>query len=513
VTDQIGYIGKRIQQLSTSLAIKTLQIAKVESTDSIFNQLFDAQENAFFYLGEYLCTKDESMKDQLIAFVKIVVRHPCSTPVSWDQTITIVHSSRTVVMELMEAETKNLKISIETLLDVMKELDSVYHLICNTIMSRNKDILTLAKSALDESNKDLQTTLRELSALKNALNQATIFSITDKDDNIVYVNDNFCKLYKYTREELIGKNHYILYSQLHPDQFFVEIREKIKNGEVWTGEIYNKAKDGSIYCIDTTLVPFIDQNGETYQHISIQYDITEKKKTEEMLLKTEKLSMVGELAAGIAHEIRNPLTTIKGFVQLLSEYDLGKSYASTILDEIDRINFIVSEFMVFAKPHTIYFSKCNINETVKSVIKFLEPEAHLKNVIIECKCVCRDIWISGEKNQLKQVFLNMIKNAIEAMPAGGKVFVTIESNFSEIVISIEDTGRGMTADQVRRLGEPFYTTKENGNGLGLMVSFKIIETHRGAIEVKSELNRGTKFIISFPKTNNREDITFEARNI
>ncbi|UOK57443.1 ATP-binding protein [Bacillus sp. OVS6] len=198
-----------------------------------------------------------------------------------------------------------------------------------------------------------------------------------------------------------------------------------------------------------------------------------------MLRKAEKLSMVGELAAGIAHEIRNPMTAIKGFVQLLDESFDGMKYADTILAEIERINFIVSEFMVFAKPHATYFSKCSLSEIVKSVIKLLEPEALLKNVVISLSIPSDEVSIFGESNQLKQVFLNMLKNAIESMSAGGNIYVSIEKNLKQIKVSIQDSGIGLSDEEIQKLGIPFYTTKSYGNGLGLMVSYKIVQNHGG----------------------------------
>lgn len=388
-------------------------------------------------------------------------------------------------------------ISVDTFFDSIKTLEYLYQLISKTLLNRYNEELSFTKFALDESNEDLKITLKELADLRKALNEATIFSITDGYDRISYVNDKFCHLYKYTREELIGKKHDLFFSEFHPPSFFNHIWETLKNGEVWNGEILNKAKDGTKIWLDTTFVPFVDLNGEHYQHIAIQYDITERKKTEETLRKTEKLSMIGELAAGIAHEIRNPLTTIRGFVQLFTESGNKREYSDTILDEIERINFIVNEFMVFAKPHTVYFNNCDVKSILISVIKFLEPEALLNNVIIEYQFPSEEVVLNGEKNQLKQVCLNLIKNSIEAMPSGGKITISIETADHDILIKIKDEGVGMEEEQVKRLGEPFFTTKDDGNGLGLMVSYKIIQNHKGTLRVKSKPNQGTSFIIIF----------------
>ncbi|PTY90238.1 hypothetical protein B5V90_06480 [Heyndrickxia sporothermodurans] len=234
--------------------------------------------------------------------------------------------------------------------------------------------------------------------------------------------------------------------------------------------------------------------------MAIQHDITDQKETEEMLLKTEKLSMVGELAAGIAHEIRNPLTTIRGFVQILDHFSEDKKYlySKTILSEIDRINLIVSEFMVFAKPHAVYFNECNVIDILNNALHLLGAEASLKNIEISMNFHPTNIYIYGEKNQLTQVFLNIIKNSIEAIPYGGLITISVTIKNNQVLTSIKDNGIGMTEEQVNKIGQPFYTTKDDGNGLGLMVSYKIIEKHKGRITIDSEPNKGTEFLISFP---------------
>jgi PAS domain S-box-containing protein len=499
---QVEYLGSKIKKLSKHLADRALVISREETDpsfalNSIENHHY-MHEYLFGFLGEYLCTKDELMNHDLITFANLFSHKSVGKLSSLNISINLVHFSRLVINEFLEEEINQNTISTKTLFEVVRMFGPLYQLIVNTIIDHFNNLLSSTQFALNESTKDLKITLQELADLKNALNEATIFAITDKNDMITYANEKFCEVSKYTKEELFGQPHNILNSNYHPKEFFENVLQTIQRGEIWKGEILNKAKDGTFYWVDTTIVPFVDQFGDTYQHISIQYDITEKKKAEEMLLKAEKLSMVGELAAGIAHEIRNPLTTVKGFVQLLTETDGSRMYADTILSEIDRINFIVSEFMVFAKPHTRYFTECNLREILKSIILFLEPEALLKNVDLISMITKQDVLISGEKNQLKQVFLNMIKNAIEAMPNGGKVVISLTSSMAGIIVSIKDTGAGMTPDQVKRIGEPFYTTKSGGNGLGLMVSFKIIQDHRGTIEIESVHGEGTKFIIKFP---------------
>ncbi|WP_442593975.1 PAS domain S-box protein [Neobacillus sp. D3-1R] len=347
----------------------------------------------------------------------------------------------------------------------------------------------------------LKETLKEISDFKFALDQSSIVAITDAKGIITYVNENFCKISKYSTKELIGQDHKILNSGNHPKSFFKELWKTIGNGHVWKGDIQNKAKDGTLYWVDTTIVPFINEYGKPYQYLAIRNDITEKKRTEEIVHRQDKLAAVGQLAAGVAHEIRNPLTSMKGYTEFLSLDETDpqrKEFLDIILDEIDRVNNIVEEFMVLAKPKMIELEEKNIIPIIKNVVSLLEFEARKKNVRLQLECQEEIIQVECDENRLKQVFLNFIKNGIEAMPNGGDLIVKTFVNEQSVQISIQDTGIGISEEKLQKLGEPFFTTKKNGNGLGLMVSFKIIENHNGRVYVESELNKGTTFNILLP---------------
>ncbi len=328
-----------------------------------------------------------------------------------------------------------------------------------------------------KTEEQLKKTLDELSYIKYALDKSSILGILDRHFTYTFVNDAFCDLTKYSKEELIGECHSILDSNYHSADFYPKVFAIIERGEVWKGEIHKRAKDGSTFWVDTTIVPFIKEGREKpFQYVTIQQDITSRKEAEELLQRSEKLSAIGELAAGVAHEIRNPLTTIKGFSQIGIENHL---YRNVVLDEIERINFIVNEFMVLAKPHAIIFSRRNIISIIKYIILMLESESNLKNVHFIFESNYDELFVECEENQLKQVFLNLLKNGIEAMPNGGTVLVNVKKVDDKVKITVRDEGTGIPADKIKRLGEPFFSMKNNGNGLGLMVSYKIIENHRG----------------------------------
>jgi PAS domain S-box-containing protein len=336
--------------------------------------------------------------------------------------------------------------------------------------------------------------------IRFALDQSSIVAITDPNGIITYANDKFIEISKYSKEELLGQSHSIINSGYHPKEFFSDLWKTIKEGKTWTGEICNRNKLGELYWVATTIVPFM-KNGKPYQYIAIRTDITNRKKAEEMLHQQDKLAAVGQLAAGVAHEIRNPLTSMKGYTEFLhsEEKDPNRiEFFEIILDEIDRVNQIVEEFLVLAKPQSVQLETKNIIPIIRNVLSLMEFDARKKNVTFYFESAHDSILVRCDENRLKQVFLNFVKNGIEAMPSGGKIMVRIELKEGEVQISIEDTGVGIPPERLKKLGEPFYTTKKTGNGLGLMVSFKIIEGHKGRIVVESEVNKGTTFNILLP---------------
>ncbi|MCC3646483.1 PAS domain S-box protein [Cytobacillus oceanisediminis] len=234
--------------------------------------------------------------------------------------------------------------------------------------------------------------------------------------------------------------------------------------------------------------------------LSIGTDISDKKKEQEQLLqKSEKLALLGQMAAGIAHEIRNPLTSIKGFVQLFKSSSQKEEYFDIVLSELDRINGIVGEFLVLAKPTADIFEKQDLTKLISEVILLSNTQSILNNVEIKVENNLHSPMIHCEKNQLKQVFLNIIKNAIEAMPDGGQLTIKVmKKTGNTISVQFIDQGVGISEDRISSLGEPFYTTKEKGTGLGLMICYKIIENHNGRLTIESKVGEGTKMEIELP---------------
>ncbi|MBR7878706.1 PAS domain-containing protein [Bacillus velezensis] len=352
------------------------------------------------------------------------------------------------------------------------------------------------------SRKKFQTILQKSRERYQLLIQNSIDTIAViHNDKWVFMNESGISLFEAeTYEDLIGKN---VYDQLHPCDHD-GVKQRIQNiiNRKTESEIIKQSwftfKNRLIYtemvCIPTTFF------GETAVQVILR-DISERKQTEELMLKSEKLSIAGQLAAGIAHEIRNPLPAIKGFLQLMKPtMEENEHYFEIVFSELSRIELILSELLMLAKPQqNAVKERVNLKKIISEVTALLETQANLKGIFIKTDYEHDSMYINGDQNQLKQVFINLIKNAVESMPDGGTVHIIMTEDEYSVNVTVKDEGDGIPENVLKRIGEPFLTTKEKGTGLGLMVTFNLIKNHQGAIQVDSKPDRGTAFHITFPK--------------
>lgn len=240
------------------------------------------------------------------------------------------------------------------------------------------------------------------------------------------------------------------------------------------------------------------EHEEKVLYLSILKDITNKQEAEEMMVRSEKMSVAGQLAAGIAHEIRNPLTSLKGFLQLLQAgVDQKEAYYKIMIDEIDKIETITSELLFISKPLTNHKSYESLNDMISDVLVLLQPQANLRDV--KLKWTNKDaVFIYCDRSQIKQVFINLVKNAIEASNDSGTVEVNIQSTANKVLIDIIDEGVGISEEIIHKLDEPFFTTKQTGTGLGLMITKNILNHHQAKIEIIQNQHKGSTFRIHFP---------------
>jgi PAS domain S-box-containing protein len=360
---------------------------------------------------------------------------------------------------------------------------------------------------------ELHTTKEEEKRLSTLINSMVDFvNFKDGEGRWIQANEYGLKLFQLEDVDYRGKKDSELaqYSKFYSKELiFCETsdEETWLNGTVTRCEEVLPLPDGTFKTFDTVKVPLFHKDGSREGLVIIGRDVTETKEMEERLRRTEKLSVVGELSASVAHEIRNPLTSLKGFVQLLQmENPAHQYYYQIMLDELNRINHIVGELLLLAKPQHIKFSKMSIQKILNDVLSLLNVEASLYNVQIKKNFPGESLLLECEPNQLKQLFINIIKNSIEATKSGGMITITVEPvETNQLSITIMDTGCGISKDRLERMGEPFYSSKDKGTGLGLTVSYKIVQSHQGTIQFDSEIDEGTTVKILFPRTQTNKD--------
>ena len=388
---------------------------------------------------------------------------------------------------------------------------------------------------------------RIASVLKRAIEHSpTAVLITDTEANIEYVNPKFTEVTGYTFEEAIGKKPSILQSGRTSREEYDRIWETIRAGGRWEGELYNKRKDGELYWSSEAIVPLKDEQGRITHFLALEEDITNRRKAEDearlanqrlaeanltleqrvmdrtsdlqhsndrlieahdQLVRTEKLAAIGQLAAGVAHDLRNPLGAIKNAVYYLNgklhnieavlENPRILEFLQIIDEEVEHSNKIIGDLMDFARITTPTFSPADLGEMVQDSLSKIELDEGIYINIVDSHH--EDLLqVQADGQQLHRVFQNLIINAQDAMPDGGVITVsTVETDgFAEVAIS--DTGDGIKPEIILRIFDPLFTTKTKGTGLGLAVCQQIVSKHGGTIVVESKLGEGATFKVRLP---------------
>jgi PAS domain S-box-containing protein len=346
------------------------------------------------------------------------------------------------------------------------------------------------KKELEESQKKYQLI---------ADNMTDIIQIIDLNGKSVYASPSHKTVLGYPPEYFEGKS---ALEHIHPDEVtnISTMFNQILNTKVPTkSEIRCLHKNGDWKLLESSLTPVTGEQGNVEQLVVVGRDITEKRRAEEQLWKAEKLQLVGELAAGVAHEIRNPITAIKGFIQLFQRGMIKDEYFDVILMEFNRIEDIIKEFLSLAKNQEMKPSVVSIPTLLSEVVTLLESEANLLNIQFLREIKPDVPRIMCDPNQLKQVFINIIKNSYDAIESAGIIKISVCTEKDFLVIKIYDNGIGISEERLQRLGEPFYSNKEKGTGLGLMISTRIIKQHNGTITFKSKENQGTTVEVRLPR--------------
>jgi PAS domain S-box-containing protein len=368
----------------------------------------------------------------------------------------------------------------------------------------------------------LRASLREIGDLKTALDEHAIVAMTDPQGRITYVNDKFCAISKYTREELLGQEHRIINSGYHPTEFIRDLWTTIAHGKVWHGEIKNKAKDGSFYWVDTTIVPFLNEQGKARQYVAIRADITERKRAEEEIrqlnleLEQRVVQRTAELEAAnkeleafsysISHDLRAPLRAVDGFSQAVLEDfgaqlpEEGRHYLQTIRGGAQRMGALIDDLLTFSRLSRLPLNKRSVNteRLVQETLEELGFPFGERKVEMRVGDLPR---CSGDAALLKQLWLNLLSNALkysrQREPAVIEVGCMQERAKDENIYFVRDNGTGFDmryADKLFGVFQRLHRAEEfEGTGVGLAIVQRIVHRHGGRIWAEAAPAKGAAF--------------------
>lgn len=344
---------------------------------------------------------------------------------------------------------------------------------------------------------------------KVAENTVNPLQITDINGRMIYINPAFIETSGYSKEELIGKKPSVFGSGKNSKKFWKGMWDTINSGKVWVGEIENKKKNGEPFYTQLLISPILGSDGKIWGFFGVHRDLSEKKLLEKQLMHTQKMESIGTLAAGIAHEVGNPLASISALVQVVlrtTNDEFVKDKLGLVRSQVTRISKIIRDLVDFSRPSDYELQVININESIKEAVEIVKVGAHAKDVdfILELE---NDIpLLPLISDQIQQVFINILINAVDSMSedtSGTKkkiIKIRTHLDSENIILNFTDSGSGIDEKNFSKIFEPFYTTKKpgKGTGLGLWVSYGIIKSFQGNIEVESEPGEYTTFIITLP---------------
>ena len=366
-----------------------------------------------------------------------------------------------------------------------------------SIQFAHPHLLALLCTIVDSIERELL--LRRHNTQLQILNQVLLETnyygviITDALGSIVEINENSAVILgnaQYGKFSFLGKSVFELSMIGAYFERVIVHREPCVGVEV----AINVRNSQNYYILD--VVPVYDNEHQLTRVVGSLRDITEMKMTEELLRNTEKLGFAGQIAVSIAHEIRNPMTTVKGMLQLCSKTTNPLHY-NVMMSELERMNAIVGEFLILGRPQAVEYKEEQCAIILQEAISVFEMQFEMNGIRIHSEFGDMKL-IRCDRDQVKQVFLNILKNALEALPFGGEVNIRLDAVDGFQRIRFTDNGVGMTDEVLQRIGQPFHTTRPDGNGLGMMIVDKIISSHDGRLAISSELGVGTTVEVSFP---------------
>lgn len=372
-------------------------------------------------------------------------------------------------------------------------------------VKKTEYVFAVVKDVTEEKVREIELQ-RFFNIVESSLNPILI---TDINGKMIYVNPAFVKASGFNREELIGRNPRIFGSGKLPKKFWDKMWQTISSGKVWFGEVEDRKKSGEPFYTQLLISPIFDKDEKVTGYFGIHRDLSEKRTLEKQLIHTQKMESIGTLAAGIAHEVGNPLASISALVQVAqrsTEDIFIKEKLNLVKNQVTRISKIIRDLVDFSRPSNFELQRVNINECLKEAIEITKVGTKAKTIEFNVKLSDDIPYLPLVADQLEQVFINILLNAVDAInevkDEKKEKRISIESALSkdEAIITFTDTGSGISEGNLNKIFEPFFTTKSQGRGtgLGLWVSYGIIKSFQGNLEVQSNTGLGTTFTIKLP---------------
>jgi PAS domain S-box-containing protein len=407
-------------------------------------------------------------------------------------------------------EITELKLAEEVMRRSREELDAL-------VKERTIEITTVNKSLQNEISlrerieEHMRQSLKELADVKSALDEHAIVAITDPQGKITYANDKFCAISKYKRAELVGQDHRIINSGHHPREFMRDLWSTIGQGKVWKGEILNRAKDGTAYWVDTTIVPFLGLDGKPTQYVAIRADITERKRAEErqneLMGELKEINeQLNQFAYVVSHDLKAPLRAISSLAEwLMTDYgdkvgDAGREQFNMLLGRTKRMNALVDGILRYSRVTRQQEDRVNVdvNQMLKEVCEMLSPPP---NIVVRIAPGLPTVQC--ERTRLTQVFENLISNAVKYMgKPSGEISIGCEDTGSHWKFHVRDTGPGIEEKYFEKIFQIFQTLaardERESTGIGLAIVKKNIELSGGKVWVESKVGQGSTFFVQIP---------------
>jgi PAS domain S-box-containing protein len=369
------------------------------------------------------------------------------------------------------------------------------------------NFIVIARNITEEKQKEIELT-RFFNIAENSVNP---IQITDLNGRMIYLNRAFENASGYSKEELLGKNPRVFGSGKMSSKFWDKMWATISSGKVWVGEVENRKKNGEPFYTQILISPIIDKENNVSGYFAIHRDLSEKRTFERQLIHSQKMESIGTLAAGIAHEVGNPLASISALVQVAqrsTKEPLVIEKLGLVKNQITRISKIIRDLVDFSRPSNYELKFTDINKILIEAIEITKVGTKAKDITFDYELNEMIPNLPLISDQIQQVFLNILLNAVDAISEKkikNKEQIKIKSDLESdyLIITFTDTGPGISEENLNKIFEPFFTTKKEGKGtgLGLWVSYGIVKSFQGEIKVSSKLNYGTTFTVKLPINN------------